>query len=350
MVSFLFSNSALFFGNRRKPNLNLYHFKQTTGWIQRRQEESAKTISQIHNEAAQEERARRSSSTNALRSIAKGNIRRGVSSGDVRVLDKQKPTVDDDGFVSVVKSKTVHRSSSMTAMPQRSQSEGAWQKYPNTNHGSTTGTNVNNKSKNDTDTSDTITATMTFPTPEVCGEKAKNILKEFFVGGDTDDAILSIHELVGVGSDGSTLRGNKVVESAILTVLEMKRQHVDQFLSLYIRCFRENKIESSSFVAGLNDPLEFLSDIAVDAPLATLHLVRIVSEWIKADILKLEFLLDSPEYFRTDQNAARFGAQVVKCLGGEAVGNREYMEVIGKLMTEEDKVRYSSVQEIMDSV
>ena len=117
-----------------------------------------------------------------------------------------------------------------------------------------------------------------------------------------------------------------------------------------IQCAHENKIDVASFVHGLNDPLEFLSDIAVDAPLATMHLVRIVAELIKANILEFDFLLDSPEYFRTDQNAARFGAQVVKAMGGDAALNAGYLEVVGKLMTEEDKSSYQSVQGIMDSL
>lgn len=285
--------------------------------------------------------------------MAKGAMRRGVSSGDVRALDKalSKPQVDEDGFVSVAPPKSVHRSASMTTL-QRSQSDGGWQKY-NTRGSTVMGKSElgrkssTSKSKLD-DLSETKPIT-TYLTPEECGEKSKNILKEYFVGGDIDDAVLSIHELVGSGDEGSFERGTKVVECAILYVLEMKHEEVDKFLSLYLRCAKENKIEGSSFVSGLNDPLEFLSDIAVDAPLASPILVRIVGELVKGEIIPFDFLLNAPEYFRTDNNAATFGAQVLKSIGGDAVSTPKFIEVIEKLMTEGDKGAHRSAREIIDS-
>ncbi|KAL3801494.1 hypothetical protein HJC23_000932 [Cyclotella cryptica] len=332
---------------------DLLEMKQN-GWVTRRKEESAKTLAQIHNEVAREERARRSSSSNALMSMAKGDMRRGVSSGDVRALDKaqSKPQVDEDGFVSVAPSKSVHRSSSMTAL-QRSQSDGGWQKY------NTRGSTVMGKpelgrksstSKSKLDNLPETKPSTTYLSPDKCGEKAKNILKEYFVGGDIDDAVLSIHELVGSGDEGSLKRGTKVVESAILYVLEMKHEEVDKFLSVYLRCAKENIIEGSSFVSGLSDPLEFLNDIVVDAPLATPILVRIVGELVKNDIIPFDFLLHAPEYFRTDHNAAMFGAQVLKSIGGDAMSSPKFIEVIEKLMTEEDKAAHRSARDIIDAV
>lgn len=315
------------------------HFTQHKGWVTRRQEESAKTISQIHKEIAREERAKRSSSTTNIRSISKDNIRRGLSSGDVRNLDK-KPQVDNDGFVSVP-SKSVHRSSSMTAL-QRSQSDGGWQKF--STRGSTAATNTKDHRPK---LEDLIEAKPLYFSPEVCAEKAKNILKEYLVGGDTDDAVLSIHELVGVGDDGSIERGTKVVESCILSILEMKREEADKFLVVLMRCAREKKLESLSFVRGMNDPLEFLSDIVVDAPLATSILISVVAALVKEDIIPFDFLLSSPEYFRTDQNPAKFGAGVIKAICGEATELAEYVDVVAKLMKEEEKAEYSTVEEFV---
>merc|ERR1711865_948154 len=63
----------------------------------------------------------------------------------------------------------------------------------------------------------------TYKSPDDCGIKAQNILKEFFVGGDADDAILSFKELIGAGAEGSVERGAKAVEKAVLLVLEMKQ-------------------------------------------------------------------------------------------------------------------------------
>ena len=204
------------------------------GWVTRRQEESAKTLSQIHKEVAREERARRSLSTNTLRNAAKGNIRRGASSGD---LDKKTAQVDKDGFVSVgsSSSKSVHRSASMTAL-QRSQSDGGWQKHSTARGGSTAVVKrAESKLEN-------VSESKLYSSPEVCGEKAKCIVKEYFVGGDMDDAVLSIHELVGVGESGSVERGAKVIESAILVVLEMKQEEANASSSMcfYVAQRRKN--------------------------------------------------------------------------------------------------------------
>ena len=319
-----------------------------TGWVTRRKEESAKTIAQIHKEVAREERAaRRSSSSNALRGTAKGNMRRGVSSGDVRVLDnaQSKPQVDADGFVSVAsKPKTINR---MSSMPTLHSGEGVWQSY-NT-RGSTVMAKPQSKSKLDGVSESKPTTATAYLSADKCGDKSKSILKEYFVGGDIDDAVLSIHELVGAGEDGSVERGAKVVESAVLVVMEMKQEDVDKFLTVYLRCAQEKKIESASFINGLNDPLEFLNDIAVDAPLATPILVRIISELVKGDIIPFNFLLDAPQYFRTDHNAASFGAQILKAIGGDALTAAEHIEVIEKLMNEEEKSSGRSAKDIIDA-
>ena len=170
-----------------------------------------------------------------------------------------------------------------------------------------------------------------------CGKKMKNYLKEYFVGGDIDDIVLSIHELIGIGSGGSTARGSKVIESSVLMLLEMKAENVDKFLTVMTRCITENKIDSSSIISGLNDPLEFLSDIAIDAPLATSHLVTIVSKFIELGIIKFDFLLGAPQYFRTDGGAAQFGCKVLQKIGGDSVSSQENIDTIEKLMTADDK-------------
>ncbi|KAL3797194.1 hypothetical protein ACHAW5_006056 [Stephanodiscus triporus] len=333
------------------------------GWVTRRKEETAKTLSQIHKEVANEERAaaRRIPSSGSIRGVSKGSMRRGASSGDVRVIDKtqDKPQVDEDGFVSVAAFKG--RSVSMTAL-QRSQSEG-FQKY--TTRGSTVlstpeghasqgkfsvlnTSDSRRKSKNESsDKAEVIKPEITYPSVNVCGTKAKLILKEYLAGGDTDDAVLSIHELVGAGSEGSFERGTEVVKSAVLSVLEMRQEDVDKFLVVFLRCAKEEKIEREAFVSGLNDPLEYLSDVAIDAPLAIPHLASIVAELVKADVVPFDFLLNSPDYFRTDQNAANFGAKIMKKIGGEAFLSDDYTVVIEKLMTDDDRRKYSSAIDLI---
>ena len=341
-----------------------------TGWVTRRKEETAKTLAQIHKEVAKEERAaaKRSGSSASLRGMSKGSVRRGASSGDVRKLDTQmKPQVDADGFVSVpTSSKGFNRSASMTAMPssqstyktrgstvalnngQRTPSQG---KLAVLNESDSRKNSKKGSSNKLADKAQAPTeekkSNITYPKPDECGDKAKNILKEYFVGGDADDAVLSIHELVGAGNEGSVARGTKVVESAVLLVLEMKQEHVDKFLGLYLRCAKEKKIEGESFVLGLNDPLEFLADVAIDAPLAIPHLASLVAELVKNEIVSFDFLLNSPEYFRTDQNAADFGAKVMKKIGGDATTSESYIEVIEKLMTDEDKKKHSNASDLI---
>ena len=152
---------------------------------------------------------------------------------------------------------------------------------------------------------------------------------------------------MGVGDEGSIERWAKVVESCILSLLEMKKEEADKFLIVLIRCAKEKKLESNSFVRGMNDPLEFLSDIVVDAPLATSILISIVAALVKDGIMPFDFLLSSPEYFRTDQNAARFGVGVMKAIGGEATELAEFLGVVAKLMTEEEKAEYSTVEDFV---
>lgn len=327
------------------------------GWVTRRKEETAKTLDQIHKEVANEERAatRRGSSNGSIRGISQGSICRGASTGDVRVTDKgqEKPQVDEDGFVSVPAAKG--RSLSVTALHRR-QSDGH---FKFTTRGSTvlstpeehpSNTNVSQKStkkESTTAQAEKISPKFNYPSPDECGNKAKAILKEFFTGGDMNDAVLSIQEIVGVGNDKSLERGTEVVRSVVLMVLEMRQVDVDKFLGVFLRCAKEMKIESESFVLGLNDPLEFLSDIAIDAPLAISHLVNIVAELVKADIVPFDFLLNSPDYFRTDENAADFGAKVMKKIGNEAVSSEDYTEVIKKLMTVGDRGKYSSAIDLI---
>ena len=327
-------------------------------------------MAQIHKEVAKEERAsaRKSQSSASLR-----GGRREKSSGDVRKLDKEqsKPQVDADGFVSVAPSaKGVNRSVSMTAI-HKSQSKEGFHKRGSTvglgdqggkrsSQGKFAVLNESDSRRNSKKGSSNKLADKAqsppekkpkanYLAPDECGDKARNILKEYFVGGDADDAVLSLHELVGAGDEGSVKRGTKVVESAVLLVLEMKQQEVDKFVSLYLRCAKEKKIEGESFVLGLNDPLEFLADVAVDAPLAIPYLVGIVAELVKADVISFNFLLNAPEYFRTDQNASAFGAKVMKKIGGDAMRSEDYIEVIEKLMTDNDKATHSSVSDLIEA-
>jgi len=347
--------------NRMKYMLQDLLEMRSKGWVTRRKEETAKTIAEIHKDVAKEELAasRRSSSSASFRGNPKGNIRKNASSGDVHVLNKaqSKPQVDDDGFVSIAPSKGFNRSSSTTAMA-RSQPEGkpdgggrrpSESKFALLNQSDSRRKNKKGSSNKLAEIAATSVvekksevkkSDVNYLTPDECGKKAKNVLKEYFVGGDMDDAVLSIHELVGAGYEGSIERGTQVVESAVLLVMEMKADAVKKMLAVYLRCAKEHKIEVDSFRLGLNMPLELLRDVAIDAPLAVPHLATIAAELVKADVVLFAFLLNSPE-------SADFGAKVMKKIGDDAINSENYIKVTEKLMTEQDKAKHGTVHNLI---
>ncbi len=285
------------------------------------------------------------------RSTSSSSIRRQQSNDVISIArSSSKPNIDADGFTEVVPASGFSRSQSLgnfTRNGSRSNLRSSLQKPERSSSRSvSTGGSFaafNDKKTNPkTDKPKKEKAESSKPagdykTPEECGKKAKNYLKEYFVGGDTDDIVLSLHELIGAGNAGSIERGANVFQSGVLMVLEMKAENVDKFLVVMTRCISEKKIESESIVTGLNDPLEFLSDIAIDAPLATPHLVAVVSKMVELGTLKLEFLLEGPEYFRNDGNAAQFACKVLKKLGGDAVSSQGNLDIVDKLMTDNDR-------------
>lgn len=343
------------------------------GWVQRREEEKAKTLDQIHKEAAKE--ARRGSQRGSMsRSTSGNNIRRTSMSNDVISIARSssKPNIDADGFTEIGPGSGFSRSQSLgnfTRNDSRSNLRSSVQKPEKANRSVSTGGSfsafneiapsdkkASSKGKEKPRKGEAAGPTASskpkveYKSPEECGKSTKNYLKEYFVGGDTDDIVLSIDELIGAGNEGSVTRGAKVIESGVLMVMEMKVEHVDKLLLVMTRCISEKKIESESIVTGLNDPLEFLSDIAIDAPLATPHLVSIVSKLIEIGSLKIEFLLEAPEYFRSDGNAAQFAGKVLKKLGDEAMKSETNLEVVDKLMTDMDKESFpGGAQEILSS-
>jgi len=84
-----------------------------------------------------------------------------------------------------------------------------------------------------------------------------------------------------------------------------------------LRCFKENKLDALSIISGLNNPLEMLYDIVIDAPLAMDHMVNIVSEFIRANAISFDFFLKTSENFRTSPEALKFARSVLDNLGGE---------------------------------
>lgn len=179
--------------------------------------------------------------------------------------------------------------------------------------------------------------------------KTQNLLKEYFVGGDTADAIQTLQELV-VDEE----RAAKAVEASILLVLERKESEVDKMLAVLVATYNKADgdkagISKKAVATGMNDPLEFLSDIEIDAPLAGNLLAKIVAAFISEGALELDFLLQAPAYFLSDGKPALFGAKVLKALGNTEVLPAQ-VAVIEKLMTKKDKEDFDSAQALVDSI
>lgn len=181
--------------------------------------------------------------------------------------------------------------------------------------------------------------------PADCKAKAKNIMNEYFVGGDTDDAVMSMQELVGAGHDGDVARGAAVIEAVVLLVMEMKAEHVDKMLTVVSRCLKEGSMKKESIEGGLQDPLEFLRDIEIDAPHAATLLSTIVAKWIAHDYVTLEMLLSAPEYFLTDGRPAEFAKQVLAKRGGTP--SESEVAVVDTLMWDSDKKTYGSASKFL---
>jgi len=326
------------------------------GWVQRRKTETAKSIADLHKELAKEEEAakmnRRASSSSQI------NLRRSSS------MAAAPPTTDEDGFVQIRRGsmKKVGSRQSFTndqstpSVPARPKAQelrravstpvGMSADYPASPAKTK---DISSKSS----TVPSLPSIVSPPTPKICtpdecASKAKSILKEYFVGGDTADAVLSVEELVHAGTDGSIDRGAKVIESGVLMVMEMKELEVKKFLTVMESCVKDSKIENKSIINGLNDPLEFLSDIEIDAPLSRKHLALILSEFMKWNAIDFELLKDAPEYFRTEGKAAAFAISILKNRGGEP--SESEMETVSYLMTDEDKNAHASTKAMFDSL
>jgi translation initiation factor 4G len=322
------------------------------GWVQRRKEEKAKTIAQIHKEVAQEQAMQRRPS--------KQNLRRSVSSGPLQRPPKaqQQPVQDDDGFVQIpnkpkrtslrrVKSDSV-TSALQSAAAHRNKS------WSGTTNGSSTHRAPTPPSRQRSISPTLQEVIVEHVEPKECGEKTKTILKEFFVGGDSDDAVLSIDELVCKGATGHVERGAAVVEAGTLLVMEMKEQDARKFLEVIGRCLTESKLDAACLSVGLNDPLEFLRDIEIDAPLAANLLAIIIAEWMQLKLpngsaaLSLEFLKAAPEFFRTDGRPAAFAAQILSKRGGDVTDAE--VRVVESLLTKDEKKEHSSATAFLESL
>ena len=321
-----------------------------SGWVQRRPTLKAKKISDIHAEVAEEEAAaaaaaasaRRPSKSGMMRSQSGGSLRSSQQFPSSNSLSSQNssgappPPPDGDGFTPVAKPKK--------AGMRRVQSDGGGPSSLQKALGVGSSGASSNQSKREMPAEK---PSKVYPKPEDCAKKMKSLLKEYFVGGDTADAALSVDELIGKGNDGDVARGKAVVEAAVLMMMEGKESEVEKMLTLFEAA--GEKIPPESFVGGLKDPVEFLRDIEIDAPLAPNLLAMILANWFSKSYLPsmLKFFVenDDLEDFRErsdETRAAEFCRQVIQKRGGPLT--QDDLETVTHLMTDEERLMHPEVR------
>jgi hypothetical protein len=318
-------------GNRIKFLLiDLIELKQN-GWVERRVVEKATTIAQIQKNADREEQMAGQQGGGGGRPPAKYN--RSQSAGNPNKQSAPPPVADNDGFMQVATTKPKKQ-----PPLKRAQSDGA-----------AVGTSSLQRAAAGKPAEQTTAPTpiSEFLDPTECGQKMKSILKEYFVGGDTGDAILTIQEVVGKGHEGHVERGAAMIEAGILLVLEMKESDVRKFLVVMSKSLKEGKINKSSIPLGVSNPLEFLRDVEIDAPLASALLATVIAEWINLDLLSLNFLKKCPEYFRTDGRPADFAVQIISKRGKDVTDAD--IEIVSNLMSDEDRKAHPLVKEWVEA-
>jgi MIF4G domain len=194
---------------------------------------------------------------------------------------------------------------------------------------------------------------------DACAAQTKTILKEYFVSGDRGEAVALIDQIVGMNGSGnaaSVARGVAVVSAGILQVMEMKQVQVRKFLEVVSKCLDDQKLDKASLIPALSDPLEFLRDIEIDAPLAGTLLATIVADWLKKKvddgataIDSLERLLaHAPATFLQEGRPAHFVAMVLQHRGGEV--SEADLAVLENLLSATERNEYPCAMDYLQSL
>jgi translation initiation factor 4G len=322
-----------------------------SGWVHRRPTEKARKISEIHNEVLEEEAAaakasRRPSKSNMNRSQSGGVLQQrssftsqqypSTSSLASQSSSAPPPPPDSEGFTPVgkVKKSGLRRVQSEGGAPasslQRAMATGGKSSRPSA---AAPGPKAPKLQE--------------YLDPAECAKKMKSLLKEFFVGGDMAEAVLSMDELIGKGHEADTERGSAMVEAGVLMVMEGKEAEVEKMLKLFEGA--AEKIPSSSFVGGLKDPVLFLRDIEIDAPLAPNLLAMILADWFSKSYLPSmdEFWVKNKDLEEFRENAgetrsAEFLRQIIRRRGGDLTVDD--IEAVSQLMTDEERLVHPEVR------
>ena len=388
------------------------------GWVesQRQQDAKAKTIAQIHKEVAMEEQGRpqqpnRPGGAGGM-ALSKNKMTRsqsaGISLSSSRSFGSDNnssaaagaaTSVDSDGFQRIQNTKMPKKGSGL----RRAQSDVVNPKTNASNSNKSQPTSSLERAlaaSTSADSKDTSQpsgdlpgmeqSAKEYPSPEECRKKMQNILKEYFVGGDTADAVLSLSELVGATAldfpnddSDSVKRGVAVVEGGISLVLEGKESDVAKFLTIIRECVIVGQDQQAQttilprqcFNLALIETLEFLWDIEIDAPRAPAHLAEIIADWMclplptKEDgssssvlILDVAHLLlkQAPDIFRDSGHPAEFAKQVLQLYHGKKVATcsdgdvdkvitEDLVDMVSQLMSEEERSQNANVREWITS-
>jgi translation initiation factor 4G len=322
-----------------------------SGWVHRRPTEKARKISEIHNEVLEEEAAaargggRRPSKSQMNRSQSGGVLQQRSSFSSQQYASSSSlasqsssapPPPDSEGFTAVGKAKK--------AGLRRVQSEGG---APASSLQRAMATGSKPSRPNAAAPGPKSPKLQEYLDPAECGKKMKSLLKEYFVGGDMADAVLSVDELIGKGHEADVERGSAMVEAGVFMVMEGKQAEVENMLKLFEGA--ADKIPPASFVGGLKGPVGFLRDVEIDAPLAPNLLAMIMADWFGKSFLPSmdEFWVKNKdlEDFREraeETRAAEFLRQVIRQRGGDLTVDD--IEAVTQLMTNEERLAHPEVR------
>jgi len=270
------------------------------GWQVRRKEEKAKTISEIHRDIQREEQRQGGKRSQAMSTQGnRGSNRPPMGGGDYRKA--AKPQVDGDGWATVNKpsakaggrSGGSNQGGKSTSSPKQSNSAGGFAALG----GEGAATPVKAMSV------------------EEAGKVGASALKEYYTSGDLVEAVSRFVEGIGDTLD----RGAAVVNKAMDLVLnEGKDTEAEKFIQVILAAHSKGALTEGMLAKGFLAALDFLYDVAIDAPLAPKHAKNIVLAVVEGTNLELTFLVDAGEDFKFDGNAVRF-AELVGA-GDELVG------------------------------
>lgn len=324
-------------------------------WVHRRKQEKAKSIKEIHKEVAQEEAAAQRRSSMQASSRKGSNMVRSQSTGTAVSL----APADEDGFIQAGKPKrtSFRRSASDgVAKPLQQTARSSLQAAVEDNVNKRQISSGSKPFQSDRAEAVRIVSPTTAPSqegpnvtkivehldPKECAHRGKSLFKEFRIGGDISDALLTFEEIVCLDTEGHEERSSAMLEAIILMVLEMKQEDVDKMIYLVEQCMQKQVIDSEALVASLQIPMESLRDIEIDAPLAAKLMAGILAHWIQLGFITLNVLQSFPDYFLSDGRPAEFACMVLAKRGGSP--SEEEASLVNSLMTDQEKRAWPSVE------